>query len=282
MISAEPKFELVQLKSGPWSIRSQAHGETMHIGTGPRAEALELHIEQQRLVDRARSSAEPFIIWDVGLGAAGNAISAIEALQNGGGVRAPVEIHSFEIDTSILEFALEHARKLDYLTGWEPAVRELLATGSASPSPRLLWKLHRGDFHALLQAAPPPASIIHDPYSPALNPGMFSLELFKSLRERASAACALTNYTRSTAVRVTLLLAGWRVGTGVATGEKTETTIASTASETLARPLTPEWLKRVRASTNSAPIRNGIYAPKPISEADFEALLALPQFARSV
>jgi len=270
-----PNYELVQLKSGQHSIRSRAHGETMHIGSGPRTEAFELHIRQQRLIERAgvnRGSGSPFVIWDVGLGPAGNALAAIEALS---GIDAPVEIHSFDISTEVLEFALNHAEALDYVSGWEAPIRTLLDCGTACPIPDVFWRLHRGDFHEEMVKAPAPQAIFHDPYSPARNPEMWSLEVFERMRARCfdgDTSCLLTNYTRSTAVRVTLALAGWHAGIGAPTGDKDQTTIAATSRELLERPLDRAWLSRVRNSTNAAPFRNRAYAPGPISEADFAAL----------
>ena len=272
-------FELVELKSGQRSVRCRTHGETMHVGTGPSTEAAELHIVQQRIVERAQAQAgcgAPFVIWDVGLGPAGNALTALDALRE---IAAPVEIHSFEISTDVLEFALQHADALGYMAGWEPAIEQLLADGVAQPLPHVRWQLHRGDYLARLHNAPPPAAIFHDPYSPARNPGMWSLEVFQAAREHVGeGTCLLSNYTRSTAVRVTLALAGWCVGLGVATGDKDQTTIASSRLDLLERPLGSDWLRRVRASTNGAPFRGGRYAPGPISDADFAALEALPQF----
>jgi len=283
---SDPDFELVTLKSGQRSIRSTRHGETMHVGTGPRSEALALHLEQQRIPDRVRESGgagRPFILWDVGLGPAGNALTALELLRE---VNDPVQIHSFEIDTRILAFALRHSGELGYLAGWEAAVETLMARGVAHPLPHVRWELHLGDYAERLADAPPPNAIFHDPYSPAKNPAMWSVETFEAARRRTLAPgappCLLTNYTRSTAVRVTLALAGWFVGIGAPTGEKTETTVAATHVELLERPLGRDWLKRVRASANAAPLRGGayaLYAPGQILPADLERLEALPQFA---
>ena len=91
--------------------------------------------------------------------------------------------------------------------------------------------------------------------------------------------CLLTNYTRSTAVRVTMLLSGFYVGRGVAIGEKNETTIASNVLELLQKPLDHEWLQSVLRSTNSAPLRKaGGQARERIHPEDFERLRAHPQF----
>jgi len=306
MISNDPidpmlgNYELVTLRGGVRSIRSVIHGETMHVGTDPRTEALELHVGQQEIVKRAleyrvTQPASPFIIWDIGLGPAANAISAMTALrdasqtrrENGDVEPAPsVEIHSFEISTEVLEFALSHAGALGYLSGWESTVADLLLHGRVEVDPSILWTLHRGDFSRESHEAPSPNAIFHDPYSPTRNPEMWSLETFASewkvvedREDRKSGPCILTNYTRSTAVRVTMLLAGWFVGKGVPTGEKTETTIAANRIELLEAPLGGEWLSRVRSSTNASPIRGRNYERGPIAPEDYAKLCKLPQFA---
>ena len=254
----------------------------MHIGTDPRTEAMELHVGQQRLVERVqeRRHPGPFVIWDIGLGPAGNAITAIDAL---GGIALPVEIHSFEISTEVLEFALRHTGNLGYLVGWESVVKQLLHEGVTYPSPQIRWQLHRGDFSREQIVAPPPSVIFFDPYSPAQNPEMWNIETFRSIWNIVGGpdapACTMSNYTRSTSVRVTMALAGWFVGVGVPTGEKTETTIAANRMESLNKPLGSDWLARVRASTNAAPLRGANYERHPISAEDFTKLKSLPQFA---
>jgi hypothetical protein len=279
-------FELVELRGGGRSIRSLAHGETMHIGTNPRTEALELHVQQQQLLERMTGwkGTAPFVIWDIGLGPAGNAITAIETLRR---TSAAVEIHSFEISTEVLEFALKHAGELEYLIGWEGIISQLLEVGEATPLPNIRWVLHRGDFsHEAAKGhlnAPAPSAIFFDPYSPARNIEMWNLETFRALWKAVSAPdapdCLMTNYTRSTAVRVTMALAGWFVGTGVPTGDKSETTIVANRLALLKKPLNQAWLRRVHSSTNAAPLRGRNEERGPISPEDFTALKALPQFS---
>ena len=279
---SESAFELVTLRGGERSIRSVAHGETMHIGSGPGQEALELHVRQQRLRERAGewNRPEPFVIWDIGLGPAGNAITAIAELRD---VTVPIEIHSFEISTEVLEFALLHAEELDYLRGWEGAVSGLLSEGVTFPRPNIRWVLHRGDFSRMANPAPSPSVIFFDPYSPARNSEMWSLETFRGIWGAVSdpnaPTCTMTNYTRSTSARVTMALAGWYLGKGVPTGEKDETTIASNRLDLLEQPLGKEWLSRVHSSTNAAPLRGRNYERGPIAPEDYARLLAHPQFA---
>jgi len=251
----------------------------MHIGTDPVTEASELHIRQQRMAGRAAawSRSVPFAVWDIGLGPAANAIASITALQ---GVGAKAEIHSFEIDTAVLEFALRHSEELGYLAGWEQSVEQLLEEGRSEPVPGVSWILHRGDFSLMNPEVTAPAAILFDPYSPARNPEMWNLGTFERLQActRDEVPCLLTNYTRSTSARVTMLMAGWFVGRGVPTGEKEETTIAANRMDLLEAPLDAVWLSRVRSSTNASPLRGRNYGRDPISPEDYARLAAHPQF----
>lgn len=270
-------FELITLKSGHTSLRLSSNRETFHPVIGPEAEARRLHVEQQRLVSRSLE-IDPLIIWDVGLGAAANAVAAIEALSQGPGT---VELHSFDRTLAPLQFACDHSEHLRYLRPHRDLIQELIRTGRAQIG-RLRWFLHCDDFRASLLTPdlPAPHAIFYDPYSAVSNPEMWTLEHFQKLRQtlRDDRPCLLTNYTRSTAIRSTWLLAGFYVGIGIGIGEKDQTTIASNQLELLEQPLTAAWLHQVTASQNSNPLRERGAAYGPMSAADFEALRQHPQF----
>lgn len=272
------QFELVTLKSGVISLRSIDHAETFHPGVGPLIEANTLHVEQARLTERC-SETDLFVIWDVGFGAAANAIAAIEALK---AQKCHIQLHSFDQSTAPIQFALEHAVELGYILPYGDFLRRLISDRRVDLSPQLQWHLHLGDFRTQMHNShlPSPHAILYDPYSPIGNPEMWTLEHFQALFKRLDpkVPSLLTNYTRSTSMRVALLLAGFYVGRGCSIHEKTETTVASNQFKLLQNPLTPDWLKRVRASTNAAPLRAENYSKSAISLGDLAKLEALPQF----
>jgi tRNA U34 5-methylaminomethyl-2-thiouridine-forming methyltransferase MnmC len=300
-------FELVALAEHLYSLRSCANGETFHPVVGPMIEARSVHLGGSDLLVRVRAGGEtPFVIWDVGLGAGANALAVIDVLSMMG-VPRDREVHLLSFDRSLaaLGFALEHTAELDYLRGYEPAVRALCETGSATiplpaavghdsePSPAagegggvLNWRLHLDDFPSLLASdaeLPTPHAIFYDPYSPKTNPEMWMLPVFEQVfrRLRPEVPCTLTTYTRSTAMRVTLLLAGFFVGPGGPTGEKDETTVASNNPTMLLELLPRRWLdKRVIASTSAAPFRTieDAKVQRPISKQDYALLREHPQF----
>ena len=287
----EETFELVPLAAGGHSLRSRVNGQTFHPVVGPMAEARGLHVRGTRLVERARALApgEEFVLWDVGLGAAANALAAVAAFDE---ERLPgmVRLLSFDRTDAALRFALANADALGYprphLTDLARELEEGDLTLRNAAGGTLRWTTRLEDFPAFLRGAdgadlPAPHAVFYDPYSPTVNPEMWTLEVLSDLRARLreNRPCLLTNYTRSTAVRVTLLLAGWYVGIGPSTGEKDETTVATNDPALLERPLSRDWLEgKVYASTNAAPLRVG-GERGPINPEDFARLQAHGQFA---
>ena len=79
-------------------------------------------------------------------------------------------------------------------------------------------------------------------------------------------------------MRVTLLLAGFFVGVGHATGKKEETTIAANLMSLIEQPLDQRWLDRARRSHSAEPMIESIYRIAPLSAESWERLQAHPQF----
>src|SRR3954470_5012607 len=108
-------YEVHRAWEGFSSIRQISSGEIMHSRTDPMEEARELYVEQSRLAERLReSSIEPLTVWDAGLGAAANAMAAIECYETAKPAR-PLRIISFENDLDSLRLALANAEKFPYL-----------------------------------------------------------------------------------------------------------------------------------------------------------------------
>src|SRR5262249_8908851 len=154
---------------------------------------------------------------------------------------------SFDQTIEPLKFALMHTKELDFLSGYERPMEHLARDKTISfktGSHPVEWELHLADFPPLLNSGaekhlPKPHLIMFDAFSPATNPAMWTLPLFTRLYGllEPERPCVLPTYSRSTMLRVTLLLAGFFVGIGHATGEKEETTIAANGLEMVEEPL---------------------------------------------
>lgn len=280
------RYQIVQLANGAYSLRSETYGETFHPVIGPVAEAQALYVNQLRLVERVQNTHGEFVVWDVGLGAAANPITFLEAIK---ALPAQARIISFDYTTEPLRLALQNTATLKYIAGWESCLSTLTEGGSANfQTPgglSIRWELHLGDFPAFLKSAAAgqlakPHAIFYDAFSPATNPAMWTLEVFRNLFQLLDAKrpCTMPTYSRSTMLRVTLLLAGFHVGKGHATGEKEETTVAANDPGCISEPLDRSWLMRCRRSRSAEPLREAAYRQSPLSEETWEALLAHPQF----
>ncbi len=278
-------YSLVTLANGVRSVRSLAEGETFHPVIGPVAEAEALYVRQLRLRERLAAHPGEFVIWDVGLGAAANALTVLRAMRD---LPVDVRLVSFDHTLEPLRFALQHAEELGYLVGYGKLVATVLAQGQATlqTAPQTIrWETHVGDFPTWLATAkqtfPAPHAILFDAYSPAKNPAMWTLPLFTNLFRQLDPArpCAMPTYSRATLLRVTWLLAGFFVGVGHATGEKEETTLAAnTLSLLLDEPLDRKWLERARRSTSAEPLHTPGYRQAPLAPETWERLQAHPQF----
>ena len=225
------------------------------------------------------------MIWDVGLGGGANALTVLAHAQN---ARCPLRLISFDRTPAPLRFALEHADALGYFGDYPDSVRALLNDGSVTfqnGMQTVRWDFCEGDFPTWLRSSkrdefPAPHAVLYDAYSPKRNPEMWTLDVFTRLFGRLSPdrACQLPTYSRSTLLRVTLLLAGFFVGAGSRTGEKEETTIAANSLALIENPLDQQWLKRVENSTSAEPLHEPTYAQLPLTEASRDRLLAHPQF----
>lgn len=279
-------YQLVTLANGQRTLFSARYGEKMHPGLGPRAEADLLYVGQLQIPERLAKSPGEFVIWDVGLGAAANAVAVLRATTQ---IPGRLRLVSFDNTAEPLEFALKHSADLGHVAGYEEQLSQLLAAKEITFSNGLLqvdWQFQLGDFPVWLsqgrRAIPPPQAIFYDAFSPARNPAMWTLPVFQDLYRALDLQrpCAFTTYSRSTLLRATLLLAGFFVGAGAAAGMKEETTIAANTPDLIRKPLDHRWLDRARRSHSAEPLREPVYSRAPLSPGSVSALLRHSQFRK--
>jgi queuine tRNA-ribosyltransferase len=260
-------YEIHKSPHGFFSIRQISSGEVMHSVNAPGDEAYRLYIEQSCLAARLlrqKTLADELVIWDVGLGAASNAMAAIDCFERcyaeeGENTLRPLRLVSFEWNLDPLALAAKHAGCFPHLRHGAPF--KILRDGRWQHESTLLqWQLLQGDFCSLIDSAPIPDLIFYDPFSAKTDAALWTREIFARLFERCLMKSAeLYTYSASTAVRVALLSAGFFVAPGVCTGPKSDTTIAFTRlNGAKDHPLSPrllgqEWLMRWRRSDAKFP-----------------------------
>ncbi len=279
---AMDRFEVRVSAHGFASVVDKASGEIMHAGLDPTVEAHALYVDQSRLADRQREPLpDPLVVWDVGLGAAHNAMAALRCCEaTGAAARRPVRLISFEHDLGSLRLALRNPTRFPHLQCAGPT--QILRRGEwRSERAAVAWMLLEGDFGSRLTEAPTPDVIFFDPFSARTDRDMWTLACF----ERVFAACSehdteLFTYSASTAVRAALLAAGFHVARGVPTGTKPETTVAMAPPASRHAPargrvlLDAEWLERWRRSDAKFPSD----VPAARHAIVTERILGAPQF----
>ncbi len=283
-------YEVLASPQGFSSIRQLSSGEVMHSVSAPAEEANRLYIEQSRLATRLRrrhaDDEQPLVVWDVGLGAASNAMAAVhraekELAETGPAALRPLHLISFERDLDPLTLAARNAARFHHLRHGAP--EGLLRAGHWRHASGLIdWRLLRGDFLTLLETAPAPDLIYYDPFSAKTDTALWQADVFARIHRHCQPGAAeLYTYSAATAVRVALLVAGFYVAEGVGTGPKATTTVALTRRENqiaaadAPRLLGAEWLARWRRSGSKYPA--GL---EEAAKAAFERRIAgHPQFA---
>jgi queuine tRNA-ribosyltransferase len=222
------RYEIV-VRDDIGRIRDTVSGEVMHSVNDPIEEARSLYVEQSRLVARLQTpDAAPLVIWDVGLGAAANAMATLHAVESMTALtqQRRLRLVSFENDLDALHLAMRHTHWFTHLRHAAP--KELLSKNLwLSDCGQIEWLLFPGDFSLRKYDAPAPDLVFFDPFSFKTDSALWTLQAFRELAQVCQhKATELFTYTYSTRVRSALLAAGFFVAKGRATGPKLETTVA--------------------------------------------------------
>ncbi len=263
-------------------MRERACGEVMHPGSGPRVEAEAIYVAPSRLAARLQEGGSPLVLFDVGLGAATNAIAAWQVSEAQSPMSRHLEIVSFERDLDALELALKpenaDAFGLTKDGANAHAAASALLAGGRHETPRTSWRLCLGDIATTLRAMPDAYAdiVFWDLFSPRTAPALWTVSMFRALRRACRDGATVHTYSASTSTRSGLLLGGFAVGVGDRTGDRDETTIAATRLEDLARPLGASWLERL--SRSSAPFPNDVPVDSVARAEATARVRASPQF----
>jgi len=283
-------YEVVTSSQGHSSIRQVSSGEVMHSVSAPSDEANRLYVEQSalalRLLAKAGQEQTELVIWDVGLGAASNAMAALQCFEQvfiakGASALRPLRLISFECDLDPLKLATRNASHFPHLRHGAP--HAILADGRWTHGAGLMqWELFTGDFLEYLEKSAVPDLIFYDPFSAKTDSALWTSEVFARIaRHCVSKSTELYTYSAATAVRVALLSTGFFVGEGVGTGPKASTTVAFSRADSAAQhPTSPRllgqnWLARWNRSGSKFPAG----MPEDAKPAFAERIKTHPQFA---
>lgn len=225
--------ELVRTDDGSLTMRHPGVDEEYHSSSGAAMEARCLYIEGSGLA-RALAGGEPVGVLDVGLGLGYNALATMECWRQSG--TGDLELVSLERDRELVATLLRG--RAPWMAGWSRERSGLLAEAAASARSaddgihmtlfcfgrRLRWRVLTGEARAGLEELRRCKNMFQfiwqDPFSPAKNPGLWSLPWFQELKALAAPGAVLMTYSVAAAVRENLGAAGWRVEKFPAAGRK--------------------------------------------------------------
>ena len=218
--------------------------------------------------------------------------AAIGSLRQSYRGASEVRLLIFDRTLDALDFALANAAVLGYPLAYAAQLEALrrdhfCAVALPHASAELSWRLYLADFPLLLTRAeplPPPHAIFFDPYSPAVNREMWTLELF----HRSARAAATGDPVSADDLHPLERRAGgrfWLAGVPrrhrPSTGEKDQPTVATNALGLLGGHwIGPVWkIRSTLQPTRPVALERPACGPAPISESDFARLRAHQQFA---
>ncbi len=191
--------------------------EIMHPSASPDIEARTLYVVMTGLAERITELSDDLndeiVVWDVGLGAAFNAIAVIrerEALSAEVSYRK-LHIVSFENDLDSLRLSLEQKVLFAHLDHPAPACI-LRDKQWENKDKNIFWEVIEGDFFTTMFNAGKADFVLYDLFSPRSNVTNWGAALFSKLFGCTNRGCVFVTYSRATAVKSALLAAGFHVG----------------------------------------------------------------------
>ena len=231
----------VKTEDGSVTLFSEKFKEPYHsVTAGAFTEAVEKFCKPCRIRERAREGRVNLL--DVCFGLGYNTVAFInEALSEN--PKARLEIVSFEFDISVVENSL----KLDWreFNRWKWVLRRALKNRTCerdvlvllSETPQVKLKIYITEGREFLKKFSCKYenfadAVFHDPFSPKVNPELWTYEFFQEVRRMTKETGIFATYSTSTAVRRALHMAGFGVKEGVAVGRKSRSTVASPSFKT--------------------------------------------------
>lgn len=226
---SNPEIRLT--KDGSTTLFSNKFDQHYHNPNGAVDESKYVFFDVMGISEKLKS-VDKLSVFEMGFGTGLNLILMKEYLEN---AESKTRVHFRSVEAYPID--KETAGRLDFggeLEKQNPGmilktVFENLKPGwnTFEISDRLTLELFYGTFKQM----PPPEEqadlFFHDPFSPEVNPELWSVEVFQSLRSFAKEDALLSTYCAATSARAAMAVAGWFVAKTRGALGKREMTIAS-------------------------------------------------------
>jgi tRNA U34 5-methylaminomethyl-2-thiouridine-forming methyltransferase MnmC len=260
-------LKVVRTKDGSFTLFSEKFKEPYHsITAGAFKEAVEKFCKPCKIEEKAAKGE--LNLFDVCFGLGYNTVAFLEtAFSSNPGVQ--VSITGFEFDLGIIEKSL----KLSWgnYEKWKKIIRKALKNKMCENnfltinyfSPQIKLKIYIGEGREVVKRIHQKYkrfadAIFHDPFSPKVNPELWTLEFFQKLKSIIKEDGILATYSAASPVRKALWMAGFGVKEGVAVGRKSRSTVASPLFKT-----EEKLIEKFLTSTKSTPYRDPCLEDSP-------------------
>lgn len=242
--------KLIITEDGSSTLFLDEYGQAMHSISGAYEESLLKHVIPSRILEKNDNELR---ILDIGFGLGYNVLALVREFKRLG-IGSRLSIVSLEKEKIFLPFMdsiLFHDERDEIYSIIKKCYAEekyesndikiKIYFGDARNS---IKNLEDGLFHAVFQ----------DPFSPAKNPELWSMDYFRLLREKMRDDCILTTYSSADHIRSAMIQAGLFVGIGPSVGKKREGTIASKSC--IIPVLTDARIQEINKNPKSEPYRD--------------------------
>jgi tRNA U34 5-methylaminomethyl-2-thiouridine-forming methyltransferase MnmC len=253
-------LKIVRTEDGSLTLFSEKFNEPYHsLTAGAFKEAVEKFCKPCKVEEKAKKGK--LNLFDVCFGLGYNTVAFLETAFSSN-PKVKVSVVGFEFDLGVIEKSLELSWG-DY-EKWKRIIRVALRSKRCEDifltinyfSPQIKLKIYIGEGREVIKRIHRKYeqfadAIFHDPFSPRVNPELWTFEFFQKLRSIIKRDGILATYSAASPVRKALWMADFGVKEGVAVGRKSRSTVASPLFKT-----EEKLLEKFLASTKSTPYRD--------------------------
>ncbi len=214
---------LIKTDDGTATLFLDEYDQAMHSTSGAYEEALFKHVLPSMILDKKK---EILTVLDVGFGLGYNALSLIDMFGSECS-NSVLNIVSLEKDKNFAGY-MESVRFNDQRDLIYKKIRKAYTEGSEEFE-TIRLKIIFGDARDSLKniSGNKFDAVFQDPFSPAKNPELWSVEYFRLLAGLMHEDAILTTYSSADHIRMAMIEAGFLVGKGPSVGQKREGTLAA-------------------------------------------------------
>ncbi|HDP80972.1 MAG TPA: hypothetical protein ENN21_09045 [Spirochaetes bacterium] len=215
-------YSLVHTDDGSCSLYCEEYRELMHSASGAYEESVLKHVYPSKVLEKDRDAR----VLDIGCGMGYNILALLTESRRRH-YRGFITVVSLEKDAGFRDM-LDPIRFKDDRDDIYGIIKRAMDAGEAGNAEFSL-RVERGDARDLVPGFEEGMfdAVFHDPFSPAKNPELWTVEFFKVVHRAMGPDAVLTTYSSALHIRRALLDAGFQIGKGPPVGKKREGTLAA-------------------------------------------------------